>query len=118
MERITAQHSRAAVRSSTLQRGAGVRRARREQSERAPVVVDALLPARADAVRERRGDERSDGEQVGAMTWVEGSGVLPLLQVLASSEVESIDVQICRILSSLCAAHTETGVCVASENQA
>ena len=52
------------------------------------------------------------------MTWVEGSGVLPLLQVLASSEVESIVVQICRILSSLCAAHTETGVCVASENQA
>lgn len=38
------------------------------------------------------------------------SGILPLLQVLASSPEESIDVQICRILSSLCAAHTETGV--------
>lgn len=48
---------------------------------------------------------------------VEGSGILPLLQVLASSEVESIDVQICRILSSLCAAHTETGVGDAGENE-
>ena len=38
------------------------------------------------------------------------SGILPLLQVRASSPEESIDVQICRILSSLCAAHTETGV--------
>lgn len=41
---------------------------------------------------------------------MKSSGILPLLQVLSSTDVESINVQICRILSSLCNARTGTGV--------
>lgn len=58
-------------------------------------------------------DEEMSEVMVSRWRWCAGvrrSGILPLLQVLASSPEESIDVQICRILSSLCAAHTETGV--------
>lgn len=65
MERVAAEHPRATVRSRAGQRGTRVHRTRRDQGEREELVDDAVLPARADALRERRGDERADGVEVG-----------------------------------------------------
>lgn len=38
------------------------------------------------------------------------SGVMPIMQLLSASDIESINVQICRLLSSLAASPNASGV--------